>query len=81
MLAEEDVVGAALVGQQLGSEIREHVEREAERVALVHVLVIAPVPAQGQALALRQPAHVDIALGEQAQILGAEIGADRRRRC
>src|SRR6185437_5097438 len=60
-----------------GSEIREHVERQSERVALVHVLVIAPMPAHREAVAMGEPAHVDIALGKQAQIVGAKISADR----
>ena len=76
-VSQKDIVGAALVGQQLGSEIRKHVERKSQRVALVHVLVIAPMPAQRQALALLQPAHVDIALREQAHILGAKVGPHR----
>src|SRR5271163_4327132 len=36
-IRQEYVVGAMLIGQQVRSEVREHIEREADRVTHVHV--------------------------------------------
>src|SRR5579863_925077 len=75
-IREEDIIGTALVGEEVRGEIGEDVESEADRVADVHVLVIAAVPAEGRTVTHDHSAQIDAAFLEQPAMLAFEIAAD-----
>src|SRR5579875_1559791 len=85
-IGQEQEIGAPLIGKQLGNKIRKDIERQIERIAPVHVLVVAPVPSKSQPLAAFQPAQIDVAFGKELAMVGLEIRshgshyADRRKK-
>jgi hypothetical protein len=77
-VAEEDVRRRSDRVAHARREAGEHAEVERDRVALVHVLVIAAVPAERLAAPLLEPRAVDAAAHEVVARRTGEVVADRR---
>src|SRR5207244_1361719 len=75
---QEDVRAIAEMLGQDRVELAEDVEVYFERVARVHVLVVATLPAKSLARNGGQAGHVDVAAGEDAAMLFREVLADDR---
>src|SRR5690606_39441742 len=59
-VAEEDVLRAPVGLGQLGREVLEDVELGVERLRLVELVAVAPLPAEGLAGLAGQPLQVDV---------------------
>ena len=77
-VGQEDVLRIAMTRRQLRLEIGEDVELQVQRVALVHVLVIAPGPRAGEPAAPLQAGQIDAALREELDLVLRKVLADRR---